>query len=27
VARPRLAACVDTVSGRARPWTEAVATR
>jgi tagatose-1,6-bisphosphate aldolase len=25
VARPRLEACLETVAGRARPWTEAVA--
>ena len=27
VARPRLATCIDTVAGRARPWTEAVNAR
>ncbi len=27
VARPRLATCIDTVTGRARPWTEAVSAR
>jgi tagatose-1,6-bisphosphate aldolase len=27
VARPRLAACIETVAGRARPWTAAVASR
>jgi tagatose-1,6-bisphosphate aldolase len=27
VARPRLATCIETVAGRARPWTEAVSAR